>query len=75
MEARLRNPHAVRFTHWMRLLIASARAFVTFVVAAFITPCQCFLIMRATRLIGSSRDRMAQRYHFLHILSAQPRRT
>ena len=64
-----------RFIHWMRLWIASARAFVARVVAAFITPSQCFLIMRATRLIDSNRDRTAHAYHFVQIRSAQPRRT
>jgi hypothetical protein len=35
------------------------------VVAALITPTQCFLIMRATRFTGSRRERIAQLYQCL----------
>ena len=61
-RSRLRKPQAWRWIHWILLFIPSERALVTSVVAALITPSQCFFTMRATRLIGSSRDRIAQLY-------------
>src|SRR3989304_2621658 len=45
----------MRLIHWILLLIASARALVTFRVAAFITPSPYVRIMRATRFTGSRR--------------------
>ena len=72
-RSRLRYPQACRLIHWILALMPSARAFVTFVRTALITPSQWRLIIRATFLIGSNRLRIAHPYQRLHMRTAQPR--
>ncbi len=51
---RFRSPHAIRLIHWIFEFKPSLRAWVTFVVAALITPSQEYLINRTTRLIAQA---------------------
>src|SRR5215212_10378492 len=71
---RLRKPRAVYLIHWILALMPSARALVMPRTIALRMPERWRRTMRATFLIGSSRERIAQAYQRCQAFFAQARR-